>query len=439
MKIAYFSPFNPVKSGISDYSEYLVNVLRDKVTVDLWVSGFKPSNLESNFQIFDYVEHPHLLGKLSEYDFVLYNIGNNPYYHANMYDVFLKYNGYVILHDLVLYYLVVGYYLELINDKDMLINEAYYNGQIECRDMMQDILSSNLPALQYKEPEKLPLNKRLINHAKGIIVHSEYAKNQILTINPQADCWVIPQIGPNEKTELSTIEVLDLKKKYGIDHDELVVASFGFIAESKRIHQVLAAFSRMNYNKVKYLLVGEGDYIDNVIKKYGMESFVIKTGFTTIDEFDKLIKLSDIVINLRYPYMGETSASLIRALLFGKPSLATNVGWFAELPDDTIIKINYDNNEINNLMKQLEKLISDKDLRERFSINATKYADEYLNTDKIVDSILYFISESENKIKTRNFDYEYCDSVANQLMSMGVKNTDQFYIDAIAKKIYSIL
>ena len=55
MKIAYFSPLNPIKSGISDYSEDLLIYLMEKADIDIYVSGFYPRNgfITKNFNIYD--------------------------------------------------------------------------------------------------------------------------------------------------------------------------------------------------------------------------------------------------------------------------------------------------------------------------------------------------------------------------------------------------
>ena len=42
----------------------------------------------------------------------------------------------------------------------------------------------------------------------------------------------------------------------------------------------------------------------------------------------------DVVVSLRAPTMGETSGSAIRALSLGRPLVVSDLGWFAELPDD---------------------------------------------------------------------------------------------------------
>ena len=59
-----------------------------------------------------------------------------------------------------------------------------------------------------------------------------------------------------------------------------------------------------------------------------------------------LMAACDVLVNLRYPTMGETSGSVIRALSLGKPLLVSDVGWFAELPDDVVLKVPVDELEV---------------------------------------------------------------------------------------------
>jgi glycosyltransferase involved in cell wall biosynthesis len=59
-----------------------------------------------------------------------------------------------------------------------------------------------------------------------------------------------------------------------------------------------------------------------------------------------LMAACDVLVNLRYPTMGETSGSVIRALSLGKPLLVSDVGWFSELPDDAVLKVPVDEFEV---------------------------------------------------------------------------------------------
>jgi hypothetical protein len=44
--------------------------------------------------------------------------------------------------------------------------------------------------------------------------------------------------------------------------------------------------------------------------------------------------------------MGETSGSVIRALSLGKALVVSDVGWFAELPADAVLKVPVDEHEV---------------------------------------------------------------------------------------------
>jgi glycosyltransferase involved in cell wall biosynthesis len=59
-----------------------------------------------------------------------------------------------------------------------------------------------------------------------------------------------------------------------------------------------------------------------------------------------LMAACDVLVNLRYPTMGETSGSVIRALALGRPLLVSDVGWFGELPDDAVLKVPVDDFEV---------------------------------------------------------------------------------------------
>ena len=67
-----------------------------------------------------------------------------------------------------------------------------------------------------------------------------------------------------------------------------------------------------------------------------------------------LMAACDVLVNLRYPTMGETSGSAIRALSLGKPLIVSDVGWFAELPDDVALKVPVDELEVEVLRAALE-------------------------------------------------------------------------------------
>src|SRR5690349_16369497 len=108
MKLAYFSPLNPVASGISDYSEELLPHLAAYAEITLVVDGYVPTNraLTEKFRVLDQREY-----HASDFDLALYQLGNSPA-HAYIYQRALQEPGVIVLHDLVLHHLVASLTLD---------------------------------------------------------------------------------------------------------------------------------------------------------------------------------------------------------------------------------------------------------------------------------------------------------------------------------------
>ncbi len=108
MKIAYFSPLSPQKSGIADYSEKeLLPFLSKYMEIDLYIDeGIVPDNPDiiKNFKIFHYKE---IDKRVEDYNAIIYHIGNNPL-HAYIYETLLKYSGIVVFQDVFLHGLIAS-------------------------------------------------------------------------------------------------------------------------------------------------------------------------------------------------------------------------------------------------------------------------------------------------------------------------------------------
>ena len=78
-------------------------------------------------------------------------------------------------------------------------------------------------------------------------------------------------------------------------------------------------------------------------------------------------------INLRQRTVGETSASLYRIMAASVPAIVSNVGAFAELPNDAVVKIDHDHYTDALLQAYLRKLIEDTQFRLRVGANARRH------------------------------------------------------------------
>ncbi|MBR5067517.1 MAG: glycosyltransferase, partial [Lachnospiraceae bacterium] len=180
-----------------------------------------------------------------------------------------------------------------------------------------------------------------------------------------------------------------LFSKYNIPTDAFIVASFGYIAETKLNREVCEAVKKLaasGVGKICYVMAGDGEYVDDELQR----DVVIKTGYTNLDDFNSFIKHSDIIVNLRNPSMGETSGAMIRILQTGKVCITNSGGWFSELPDDCVVKIGLDN-VVDNLTETIKDFIEHPEKKTEMEKNATDYIKREYSPEVIVEKIKEFI------------------------------------------------
>ncbi len=378
--LLYVSPLPPLKSGISDYSVILASALRDRYSITLCADQ---KSVETDLDL--PVIQPSEVD-FDQYDHILYNIGNNPEFHSYMYEMCMSHPGMIILHDLSLYYLFVGHYME----KGCFFSKLY---EIEGKEIfwaIKDILkASDKNLLEHKElAGKYRFNKEILSSKNKIMVHSEYSAGFAREYNDHVrKINMIPQV---EESRV-VIDKDQLYAKYQLPMDAFVIASFGIIAETKLNHIACRAVQRIaekSDRKVCYIMVGEGNYVD----RYVDGKTIFKTGYVSMEEFDSFVAHSDMILNLRHPSMGETSAALVKALQSGKACVINDEAWFSEIPDDCAIKLPLEDMD-NALEKALEESLSDESRLKKIEKNARKYVETEYSASKIVNNIAEYLEE----------------------------------------------
>lgn len=377
-KLLYASPFPPQRSGISDYSETLVYALRDFFDITLLIDRYELSN-EALYRDFEVLVYQISEIDFKKYNYIIYNIGNNPHYHSYIYELCLTHPGMVIQHDLVLYYLIVGYY----EQRGELFSKIYEIGGADAIACVKRRMKAGVKSLlEYKDiAPKLPLNKELAQSGNKIMVHSEYTRQHLIAqgMEPQR----IRKINHLILQTDANVVIQDrsrLFRKYGIPEDALIISSFGFIAETKLNDRVCEAVKRLAEKldkKICYVMVGDGNFADRFLDN----KMIFKTGYADMDEFISFLQYSDIVANLRYPSMGETSGAMIRVMEYGKPAIIVSNAWFAEIPKDCVVSLEVD--ELEKLEERLEQLI----INEAYRIELGKKAKAYVYAEYSADVV----------------------------------------------------
>lgn len=376
MKIAYCSPFSPVKSGVSDFSEELVQELKKYVDIDLlYDTPIKNGKVASQFNFYhiDNLENDDFASK---YDLIVYQMGNNYDVHKCIGDMFMKRPGVLEVHDLSLHHYIASELVVTGKVDEYVDVVRYCHGEYGVN-IVREFLGGFAPTPWENHALDLTVNKHFVDKATAVIVHSDMAKQMIKAIRPDVPIINIPlhvcDLIPN------TEEVKrNAKKALGIDEDCYLFGSFGFATKTKRIYQALKALSQYKEHKFKYVVVGQEINLDTKAeaKKLGIEDKVIVTGYTSLEEYKLYMQACDVCINLRYPTNGESSANLQRILGMGIPSVITDIGTFSEYPDNCAVKVSYGENEISDILNALRLLTSSKEDYEKYKGNAIRFITE---------------------------------------------------------------
>lgn len=396
-KIAFFTPLPPIKSGISDYSVDILNALSIYFDIDVYIdSGYSP-NCELNSQISVY-NHNQFIKNCNEYFDVIYQVGNSEY-HIYMWDYIRRYKGTVVLHDYNLHGVAQFASLHKNNDEKQYKEMLLYDYESDVvNDYIEKLHSGNTHLRIYD----METNGFITNYANKIIVHSNEAKEKLLKRDIHRNVKTISSYAKIEPL----VENNEIKSNMQIHNKTIIMASFGHIHETKRVIPLLKAFNRFINNNGNinsfYYFVGKLDHgikprFETFIKENQLENKVIVTGYTELDEFVKHIDLADICFNLRFPYNGETSGSLMRILGKGKCVVVNDIGSFGEIPDECCIKLPCvdqmsSEDEIESIYNAMEELI-DENKRKILSRNARKFAEENLDINIVAKQYADFINE----------------------------------------------
>lgn len=428
MEVAYFSPFNPIRSGISDFSEELLPKLKPYMNIDIYTEHKNLENMEilANFNVYNIADFPEIQEK-KKYDIKVFHVGNNYEAHKNIIELFKKIGGILELHDIALHHYLAEDTLQRGNGgfEEYIRIMQYCHGE-QGKTTAEHFFNNGCEPPWENNSLIYTVNKHLVDIADAVIVHSDYAKQflygigytkPITTIYLHADEIVSDYVEMKQKA----------KDKLGFLQTAYIMGAFGFATGNKRIQQILLALNQYKIqtsHSFKFCIVGEVRGLDlkDMIQKLNLQDNVIITGFVDLETFKLYMEACDFCFNLRYPTQGESSASLHRMLGMGKPVFVTDIGSFQEYPDDSVIKIKPDENEIENIVKNLVILSKDSNIANSYSRCAIRFCmqncDIRVNAQKYYN---YFVDVSLEQYREQYWDY-----MLKTLESLNLNNISYF-------------
>lgn len=335
-RLAYVTPLPPEKSGIADYSAELLPQLASYFDIDVIVDQELVTDawISANLSVrqLDYFE-----AHASTYDHVLYHFGNSAM-HRHMFDLLERHPGVVVLHDFYLANLL--HYMHHSGYLPDAFQQAIYHSHGFGAVIDSEQLGEGAAVWKY------PCNKAVLDHAVGVIVHSNYPKQLArLWYGDKApnDWLTLPLLRGMPTGSIKTRD--SARNELGIANNDFIVCSFGMLGPTKLNERLLDAWLNsplVSDRNAHLVFVGElasGNYGRDIQARIatakGRKRITI-TGFASQVQYHAYLAAADVAVQLRSESRGETSASVLDCMLFGLPTIVNAHGSTRELPPESL-------------------------------------------------------------------------------------------------------
>ena len=171
------------------------------------------------------------------------------------------------------------------------------------------------------------------------------------------------------------------RSKLGIKKDEdRLFLCLGRVDEAKNLIFVMEAFIKVakENSQIKLVFVGDGQLVPklkDMAKDANIENQVIFAGF--IDGKEKPIYYQAADAYLFASHSETQGIVVLEALASGTPVIAVHDDSFAGVVEDGVNGYLIQEDSVEQFSKNIEKIVKDKNLKEKFKDSAIKKASEY--------------------------------------------------------------
>lgn len=385
MRLNWFSPLPPAHSEVANHTARLLPALCQRAEVVLWTDQPRWSEeLERHAPVRRFQPGQLPWAELNREGVSCYNVGNDPHFHTAIWEVSRCRPGIVILHDTHLQHLFAAA-LQRGGVEDYRAEMAKYYG-------LAGTVSVNAYLAGHRSlldlAESFPLTGLAVENALGVVVHSRAAFEKLSRLGR---CAVIhaplPYLPdpPGKRAAWPTANA---------DPCRLIV--FGFIGPNRRLEAVLHALANFPakdaFRLEIYGTLDAENQVRALIRSLNLSNQVVVRGYVPERQLDDALSNSHFAFNLRYPSMGEASASQLRIWSHSLPSAVSRVGWYADQPADTVLFVRPDH-EAEDLHAALQGLLRNSEDLLRIGASGRKHLEQNHTPAAYAESLLLLASQ----------------------------------------------
>ncbi len=371
-RIAFFGPLPPSRTGIADYDDALIPLLRQHFDIDVFAP--EPSSVPQTYAPAEFG----LRNNSRPYDLSLYQMGNSRF-HEYMYNSIFQNPGAVVFHDTCLHHSRADILLKkgMFHEYREELRHVYPEQADRIANAVITFAAGDLLFYQF------PLYELLVRSALAAAAHTDHSKETLSVC----------------ETPVVKIPHLELPagafSKDDLLPGKLVIASFGLATAAKRNNAVLEVLSKLKPQHPELVYLIAGDVEDHAglnarISALRLQQNVHTTGRLDMNAFLRWMHRADIIVNLRYPSAGEMSGTLIRAMAGSKPVIISRLPHLLEIPEDCVLRVRPDH-EHKELMTALNRLVESVNLRQALSEKARHYIETRHSPKQAVNQYLELI------------------------------------------------
>ncbi len=330
MRVAVWTPLPPEPSGIADYNDQLlVAMARDpEVTLtaivrDEVAEAARAPRGVTLCAVSDY--------RASDYDIDLYHLGNNPTFHSYMFQPLLHRPGVVVLHDPA----IADFVEVLLGGRWRRIFEieaAYNLGVSEFDDRVAGTIG-------FWDRTELLMSRRVIESSIVTLVHSSWASAHLTE-----------RFAATNVVEVPFAVTIDPTRLHQRTSRRLTFGVFGNISFHKRVPEVVEAFldARGRGLDADLIVAGRRDSADAEaqVRRLIDDSLYADDVVVAVDvdqaDFRSLQEDCDVVVGLRWPTAGETSASLLECFALAKAAIVSDVPQMSQFAGEFCRRVSTD-------------------------------------------------------------------------------------------------
>ena len=163
-----------------------------------------------------------------------------------------------------------------------------------------DVYHAQIPFEPYQQIGEY-IEKQILKNADRVIVINDKLKDFVVERGSNPDRTCVEKAGIDFNRFDSDIDGNEVRKKYGIGKDDIVLFFVGWLYHFSGLKEVAIGLSRIKDGKpnIKLLIVGDGDALydlQRIREEYQLEDQVILTGKQPYDSIPEFIASSDICL-----------------------------------------------------------------------------------------------------------------------------------------------